>query len=85
MAMTQSEKSPKAKGMLKIYIKRLRSNVKEKWEHNYKLINSTVIYIFDIHQINYMCNLDLNLGKDYSGAKFLYSEPISLNKAHSTK
>ena len=24
-------------------------------------------------------------GKDYSGAKFFYTEPISLNKAHSTK
>ena len=25
------------------------------------------------------------IGKDYSGAKFFYTEPISLNKAHSTK
>ena len=25
------------------------------------------------------------LGKDYSGAKFFYTESISLNKAHSTK
>ena len=24
-------------------------------------------------------------GKDYSGTKFFYTEPISLNKAHSTK
>ena len=24
-------------------------------------------------------------GKDYSGAKFFYAEPIFLNKAHSTK
>ena len=24
-------------------------------------------------------------GKDYSGAKFFYTEPIPLNKAHSTK
>ena len=24
-------------------------------------------------------------GKDYSGAKLFYTEPISLNKAHSTK
>ena len=24
-------------------------------------------------------------GKDYSGAKFFYTEPISLNKAHLTK
>ena len=26
-----------------------------------------------------------NVGKDYSGAKFFYTDPISLNKAHSTK
>ena len=30
-------------------------------------------------------NLLFTKGKDYSGAKFFYTEPISLNKAHSTK
>ena len=28
---------------------------------------------------------NLNLEKDYSGAKFFFTEPIFLNKAHSTK
>ena len=28
---------------------------------------------------------DIDKGKDYSGAKFSYTEPIFLNKAHSTK
>ena len=27
----------------------------------------------------------LKIGKNYSGAKFFYTEPISLNKAHSTE
>ena len=32
----------------------------------------------------WICSQNMN-GKDYSGAKFFYTEPISLNKAHSTK
>ena len=27
----------------------------------------------------------MGIGKDYSGAKFFYTEPISLSKAHSRK
>ena len=36
--------------------------------------------------VTYRQNLKGNSkGKDYSGAKFSYTEPISLNKAHWTK
>ena len=30
-------------------------------------------------------NIKFVNGRDYSGAKFFFTEPISLNKAHSTK
>ena len=34
---------------------------------------------------NANAGLKFFFGKDYSGAKFLYTEPISLKKAHATK
>ena len=37
-----------------------------------------------LRSTNFMIEYQI-FGKDYSGAKFFYTEPISLNKAHSTK
>ena len=33
----------------------------------------------------HICDKTLVIGKDYSGTKFFYTEPLSLNKAQSTK
>ena len=40
-------------------------------------------YVKDHSEYNF--HTCINFGKDYLGAKFLYTEPISLNKAHLTK
>ena len=35
--------------------------------------------------VGHICDKTLVIGKDYSGTKFFYTEPLSLNKAQSTK
>ena len=56
------------------------------------VVIATVVAIRDVVKNGFHCIMydaihpvSFSLGKDYSGAKFFYTEPISLNKAHSTK